>query len=54
MIPESLPPTLCNLMRTFEYYKEQLEMVPMPPKELTQNTRIQGELLSTLRTILRV
>eukprot|EP01102_Stenamoeba_stenopodia_P014808 TRINITY_DN496_c0_g1_i1.p1 TRINITY_DN496_c0_g1~~TRINITY_DN496_c0_g1_i1.p1 ORF type:complete len:610 (-),score=153.24 TRINITY_DN496_c0_g1_i1:177-2006(-) len=50
----AMPPTLSNIILILANHKEQAETLPMHPKEITQNARIQTELTSTLKTIFRL
>eukprot|EP01095_Lingulamoeba_sp_RSL-Kostka_P018188 TRINITY_DN9867_c0_g2_i1.p1 TRINITY_DN9867_c0_g2~~TRINITY_DN9867_c0_g2_i1.p1 ORF type:complete len:662 (-),score=236.78 TRINITY_DN9867_c0_g2_i1:213-2198(-) len=50
----TLSPTLNNLVSTLAYHKQIQDEMPMSVKEVEQNTRIVGELTSTLKTIFKV
>lgn len=50
----NLPSTISNLFLVLADHKEQATTIPMHPKEITQNARIQSELTSTLKTIFKL
>jgi len=47
-------PQLCNLVKTYTYHKEKLDMEIVSPQQMSQENRIVNELYQTLKTIMRV